>query len=121
VVIQTRKLSIFDKLMKDPKVQEKAAAMMQDPAAMSQAMETLTSSLKDGGGGMAGMLLRNSPIKGVVDKMGGIENIERMLKDPMVQQALKNMMNDPAAMAKATANMEAVMKKEEEAQLPGKK
>lgn len=105
-----RRFSIFDKLMKDPKVQEQAAAMMQDPAAINQAMSSLTSALKDGGGGVTGMFIRNSPIKGMVDKMGGVENLERMMKDPAVMNMLKDMMADPAMVAKAQSNMENMMK-----------
>lgn len=109
-VFVVRRLSIFDKVMKDPKVQEQAVAMMQDPAKLNQAMSSLTSALKDGGGGVTGMFIRNSPIKGMVDKMGGVENLEKMMKDPAVMEMLKNMMNDPAMVAKAQANMDNMMK-----------
>lgn len=56
------------------------------------------------------MFIRNSPIKGMVDKMGGVENLEKMMKDPAVMEMLKNMMNDPAMVAKAQANMDNMMK-----------
>lgn len=105
--------------MSDPKVREQAAAMMQNPELVKQGLNTLTSSLKDGGGGMAGMLLRNSPVKGIVDKMGGVENLERMMSDPEVMRRVQEMMKDPAMVAKASANMEALMKNEQ--QLPEKK
>ena len=119
ISMPVRRLSMFDKIMNDPKVQERAASMMQDPEAMNKAMANLSSALKDGGGGMTGMLLRNSPIKGMVDKMGGVENLERMMKDPQVMGMIQNMMKDPAAVAKAQANMEEMMKQQD--QLPDSK
>ena len=119
ISMPVRRLSMFDKIMNDPKVQERAASMMQDPEAMNKAMANLSSALKDSGGGMTGMLLRNSPIKGMVDKMGGVENLERMMKDPQVMGMIQNMMKDPAAVAKAQANMEEMMKQQD--QLPDSK
>jgi hypothetical protein len=99
---------MWEKMMNDPKVKEKAAEMMRDPAQMNAAMATLASSLQ-GGNGMTGMLLRNSPIKGMIDKLGGVENLEKMMKDPRVSEMLDKTMNDPAAMARVAKQMQEVM------------
>ena len=113
--VSVRRLSVFDKFMNDPKVKEKAAEMMANPAAMSDAMSKLSSALKDGGGGgMTGMLLRSAPVKSAIDKMGGIENLERMMKDPAAMEMMQNMMKNPEMMAKATANMENMFKENQE-------
>ena len=114
-----RKFSVFDKMMNDPKVREQAAAMLQNPEVVQQWLGTLKTSLKDGEGGMSGMLLRNSPVKSAVEKMGGYDNLERMLTDPATLAKVQEMMKDPAMVAKAAENMDQMMKNDKE--LPGNK
>lgn len=117
-VNHVRRLNIFDKLASDPKVQEKAAAMMQDPEAVKKSMESLVQTMK-GGGGMMGMMFRNSPMKNMVDKIGGVENLERMMNDPRFMESLNAMLKDPDALARAAAQTQEMMKNKE--QLPEKK
>lgn len=117
-VNHVRRLNIFDKLASDPKVQEKAAAMMQDPEAVKKSMESLVQTMK-GGGGMMGMMFRNSPMKSMVDKIGGVENLERMMNDPRFMESLNAMLKDPDALARAAAQTQEIMKNKD--QLPEKK
>ncbi len=118
--VAVRKLSMFDTLLKDPKIKEKAAEMMKDPNAMQNAMASFTNVMKDGGGGLTGMLMRNSPLKGAIEKMGGMENVEKMMKDPKMMEMVQNMMKNPEMMAKAQDAMSEAMKKSSD-ELPAKK
>ena len=38
-----------------------------------------------------GAMLRNSPVKSALDKMGGMENLERMMNDPSAMARVREM------------------------------
>lgn len=108
-----RRFSILDKFVSDPKTQEKAAQIMDDPKMMKEALNQFNNVFKEGGGGMMGAMLRNSPVKSALDKMGGMENLERMMNDPSAMARVREMMKDPAMVAKAQEDMKNMFGKKE--------
>ena len=46
-----------------------------------------------------------------MNKMGGMDNVERMLKDPEFVSRMQGLLGDPALLAKAAANADEVFKK----------
>lgn len=72
---------------------------------------------------MTGMLIRNSPIKGMVEKIGGVETLERTVKDPETMEMFQEMLKDPefmAEMSKSIAKELGEFMKTDD-KLPGKK
>ena len=104
-VVSVRHFSILDKVVNDPKAHEKAAQILDDPKLMNEAMSQFNTIFKENGGGMMGALLRNSPIKGALDKMGGIENLEKLMQDPAAMARVRDMMKNPAMVAQAQEQM----------------
>lgn len=89
----------------DPSAIDQAMkAMKEDPDAIKKAMATFEEAA-NGGGGVAGMILRNGPMKAMFEQAGGAENFARMLKDPSVVDKIQTAMKDPAKLKRATEMM----------------
>lgn len=77
---------------------------MKNPDAMKAAMSRLHEAVS-GGGGLAGMMLRNGPLKTLMDRAGGAEQVANMLKDPAMMASVQAMMSNPEAMKRAAEAM----------------
>ena len=84
-----RKLSILDTILKDPAMKER----LKDPKAVESTVASINSALNDKG--LTGTLLRNSPLKGLIDSIGGMENLEKLTKDPKFMESMKQTLADP--------------------------
>lgn len=83
--------------------------MMNDPEQMKKAIASLQEAV-NGGGGLTGQFLRSSAAKSVLDKVGGLENVERMMKDPNFLETVKKTINDPKAMERVAKSMSEIGK-----------
>ncbi len=105
IQIGVRRLSVFDyfnQKQEETKTTPNPDEELQNN--LNKAKEVL-----NGGGGLQGKML-NMAMKPMFDKMGGKENVEKLMSDPKFMEHARLMMKDPAAMAKAQEAMKEFMK-----------
>jgi hypothetical protein len=100
---QKRSFGMFDSLLNDPNAQEKAVNVLKDPVEARKSIDAALNMMK--GDSLTATMLRNGPMKGVLEKIGGIENLERMMQDPRMMQIAQSIASDPEKLKQAMSSV----------------
>ncbi len=96
-----------EELRKAKKKLEKSSAPSSSSSSTAPDLSAMAGLMGGGGGGNAGLdaILKNPKMKNAFDKMGGMEGLSSLMKDPSMMAMAQNMMKNPAMMQQAMSMM----------------